>query len=97
MKNDAIARLHAHPRGAMRPDWRRDERKHKFRTGECVSLIASAGQSHSRQVQEELEAGRFEITHLLPSEHAIFHYRIKDRMSGRERVVAEQQIAAFLP
>lgn len=97
MKSDAIERFHTDPRAALCSDRKRHERKHKFNLSELVSLLASTGKIHSKEMDRELEAGRFQITRLLPMERELFQYRIRDRVTGRERHVAEPEIVGFSP
>jgi hypothetical protein len=72
----------------------RDARHHKFRIGEAVRLVRGAGDLRSKELEQEMANAAFEITRLLPQDGPSFQYRIKDAITGRERVVAEEQIAA---
>ena len=77
--------------------WAREERHHKLRVGDSVTLLAHAREPRSKEMKEEFETARFEITRLLPVEGHSFQYRIKDIVTGRERVVVEDQIMAARP
>lgn len=96
MKNTTAARLKPHDT-TPRPDWKRNDLVPAFNPGARVSLVGGGGQALARATIDEREAGRFEITRLMPFERDTFQYRIKDMTSGRERVVQEDQITAFLP
>lgn len=95
-KNPFLDKLNAQPRGAMRPDWMREQRRHKLGIGASVTLVGNAGEVRSKELEREFQEARFEVTRLLPAEGQGFQYRIKDTITGRERVVAEDQIAAAL-
>ena len=41
-KNPFLDKLNAQPRGAMRPDWMREERRHKLGVGASVTLVGNA-------------------------------------------------------
>ncbi len=92
MDNRFLDKLNAQPRGAMRPAWARAERRHKLGIGDSVTLVGRAGEIRSKDMEQELQTARFEVTRLLPAEGQSFQYRIKDTITGRERVVAEDQI-----
>ena len=76
----------------MRPEWARTVQRHKLSVGASVTLVGRAGEIRSKDLEQELQTARFEITRLLPAEGQSFQYRIKDTVTGRERVVAEDQI-----
>lgn len=92
MENRFLNKLNAQPRGAMRPEWTRAAQRHKLSIGASVTLVGRAGEIRSKDMEKELQTARFEITRLLPAEGQSFQYRIKDTVTGRERVVAEDQI-----
>ena len=94
MDNRFLNKLNAQPRGAMRPEWSRAERRHKMVIGASVTLVGRAGEIRSKDLEQELQTARFEITRLLPFEGQSFQDRIKDTITGRERVVAEDQITS---
>jgi hypothetical protein len=73
----------------------RHEQRHKFAVGQSVTLVKRLGEIRPKDIEQDFINGAFEITRLLPAEAWIFHYRIKDAATGRERVVAEDQIAVI--
>lgn len=81
-------------RDDQRPAPPRQAPRHKLGLGASVTLVGRADEVRSKDMDEEIKTARFEITRLLPAEGRSFQYRIKDTITGRERVVAEDQIAA---
>ncbi len=67
-------------------------RAHKYKVGEIVTLARSVSVTRPKAAQSELPAARFEITRLLPEQEKSFHYRLKDAVTGQERVAAEDSI-----
>ena len=47
--------------------------------------------------ENPLAATTFEITRLLPEQASSFHYRVKNALTGQERVAAEGDIRAAVP
>jgi hypothetical protein len=82
-------------RFARQPYVRRD-RLHKFAIGEVVALSSSPGVVRTKDMERELIAARFEIMRLLPEQDRSLQYRVKDTISGQERVVAEESILSNL-
>ncbi len=67
-------------------------RQHKFAVGQSVTLMRRAGEPQPKDIEKDF-LGAYQITRLLPEQDWNFQYRVKDTASGRERVVAEDQIA----
>ena len=59
---------------------------HKFAVGQTVHFSPDRG-------QEVAARGSFTVVRLLPEEASVFHYRVKSRLDGHERVVREDQLA----
>jgi hypothetical protein len=70
----------------------REERFHKLRIGTHVTLSHATRDPRSKDPKLDREAAKFEITSLLPAEGQHFQYRVKDILTGRERVVLEDQL-----
>ena len=66
------------------------ERRHKFAVGEIVGLISRSGELRPKREEQELLTARFEVVRLLPEQDRSFQYRVKDAVTGQERVVAEE-------
>jgi hypothetical protein len=58
---------------------------HKFRIGNSVRIARGDFDAHL--------GGAYEVVRLLPQEHGINFYRIKPKVGGHERVVAEGELA----
>jgi hypothetical protein len=72
-------------------------RHHKFSVGQIVVLTATPGIARPKDMERDLLAAHFEILRLLPEQDRSLQYRVKDTVTGQERVVAEESIAAEEP
>jgi hypothetical protein len=57
---------------------------HKYKVGQTVDLIPSAGRSAAK--------GTYQIVSLLPTERGDVQYRIKSRSEAHERVMSESDL-----
>jgi hypothetical protein len=73
----------------------REDRRHKFDLGAVVTLVKGVGEMRPKAGEQDVPSASFEITRLLPEQDRSFQYRIKHAATGRERVVAEDQIASM--
>jgi hypothetical protein len=71
-------------------------RRHKYSVGQMVKLFSVVGVRTSRSIEKSAAGNEFEITRLLPEEGADFHYRVKNAVTGQERVAAESEIKTAL-
>jgi hypothetical protein len=65
----------------------REDRRHKFRVGQAITVMSR---------EAEFLTSTFEIRCLLPERDRAFQYRVKNAITGRERVVAEDEITAVV-
>ena len=82
-----MSRLNTPERRNIRLVSVRQDRRHKFRVGQAITVM-------SREV--EFLTSSFEIMCLLPERDRSFQYRVKNATTGRERVVAEDEITAVV-
>ena len=67
-------------------------RQHKFKLGQEVRYLRKTIDRVSRDVEESLFASSFEVTRLLPASGPEFQYRLKNLMTGQERIAAEGEL-----
>jgi hypothetical protein len=67
-------------------------RHHKFAIGQVVALMATPGIARPKEMERDLLAAHFEILRLLPEQDHSLQYRVKDTVTGQERIVAEESI-----
>ena len=69
----------------------------RFKIGDLVAVINTAGATLPKHEERELLEARFEVTRQLPDHQQSFHYRIKDTMTGQERAVTEERLRDVSP
>jgi hypothetical protein len=58
---------------------------HKFKVGQSVDIVGQQRLASS-------PLGKFEIVRLMPTEHGRHQYRVRSRLDGHERMVAESEL-----
>jgi hypothetical protein len=56
--------------------------------------VRSPAQRISREVEKTLFVGSFEVSRLLPGEGQELRYRLKNTLTGHERIAAETEITS---
>jgi hypothetical protein len=89
-------RQYSRGRSALdRPGVRAPSPAHKFKLGQEVRFIRSTPQKISKELEQSLFMASFEISRLLPAEGAAFQYRVRNLVTGQERVAEESEIVAI--
>src|SRR4051812_46811347 len=66
--------------------------EHKYKVGQEVRFLRNPSGRLTREVEQSFFAASFEISRLLPVSAAEAQYRVKNRVTGQERVAAETEI-----
>ena len=72
-------------------------RHYAFAVGQRVRFVPQQSTVvRDRETDAALYAASFEIVRQLPKAESRLHYRVRDVVSGQERVVSEQEITSFI-
>lgn len=82
-------------RGALAHPRRTPSAAHKFKLGQEVRFIRNTPQKVSKELEQSLFLASFEISRLLPLDGAAFQYRVRNLVTGQERVAEESEITAI--
>ena len=65
---------------------------HKYAIGEIVAISGGLNVVRTKNMQIQQASARFEIKQRLPEQDRSLQYRVRNTVTGQERVVAEESI-----